>query len=50
MRIKKIVSTKRRLKTNRPNIQEIMIERAHEAAGDIDEVWDTYVSGDIKSK
>jgi len=35
--------------TNRPNIQEIMIERAHEAAGDIDEVWDTYVSGDIKA-
>ena len=35
--------------SNRPNIQEIMIERAHKAAGDIDEEWDNYVSGDIKA-
>jgi len=36
-------------KTNKPNIQEIMIERAHLSAGDIDSVWDEYLSGDIKS-
>ena len=36
-------------KANKPNIQEIMIERAHLAAGDIDSVWDEYLSGDIKS-
>ena len=36
-------------KTNKPNIQEIMIERAHLAAGDIDGLWDEYLSGDIKS-
>jgi len=36
-------------KTNKPNIQEIMIERAHMAAGEIDSVWDEYLSGDIKS-
>ena len=36
-------------KTNKPNIQEIMIERAHLAAGEIDSVWDEYLSGDIKS-
>ena len=36
-------------KTNKPNIQELMIERAHLSAGDIDSVWDEYLSGDIKS-
>ena len=36
-------------KANKPNIQEIMIERAHMAAGEIDSVWDEYLSGDIKS-
>jgi len=36
-------------KANRPNIQEIMIERAHLAGGDIDGVWDEYISGDIKA-
>jgi hypothetical protein len=36
-------------KTNKPNIQEIMIERAHLAGGDIDGLWDEYISGDIKS-
>lgn len=33
----------------RPNIQEIMIGKAHEAAGEIDEVWDKYLEGDIKA-
>jgi len=36
-------------KANRPNIQEIMIERAHLAGGDIDGLWDEYISGDIKA-
>jgi hypothetical protein len=36
-------------KSNKPNIQEIMIERAHFAGGDIDGVWDEYISGDIKA-
>ena len=36
-------------KPKRPNIQEIMIAKAHEAAGDIDAVWDKYLEGDIKA-
>ena len=36
-------------KPARPNIQEIMIGKAHEAAGEIDEVWDKYLEGDIKA-
>ena len=36
-------------KPKRPNIQEIMIDKAHEAAGDIDAVWDKYLDGDIKA-
>ena len=36
-------------KSNKPNIQEIMIERAHLAGGDIDGLWDEYISGDIKA-
>ena len=36
-------------KPKRPNIQEIMIAKAHEAAGDIDAVWDKYLDGDIKA-
>ena len=36
-------------KPNRPNIQEIMIAKAHEAAGEIDAVWDKYLEGDIKA-
>ena len=36
-------------KANKPNIQEIMIERAHLAGGDIDGVWDEYTNGDIKA-
>lgn len=33
----------------RPNIQEIMIGKAHEAAGDIDAIWDEYLQGDVKA-
>lgn len=36
-------------KPARPNIQEIMIAKAHEAGGEIDGIWDEYVSGDIKA-
>lgn len=36
-------------KPARPNIQEIMIGKAHEAAGEIDEVWDKYCEGDIRA-
>ena len=36
-------------KPNRPNIQEIMIAKAHDAAGEIDAMWDTYLEGDIKA-
>lgn len=36
-------------KPNRPNIQEIMIGKAHDAAGEIDEIWDKYLEGDIKA-
>ena len=36
-------------KPNRPNIQEIMIGKAHDAAGEIDAVWDEYLEGDIKA-
>ena len=36
-------------KPNRPNIQEIMIAKAHEAAAEIDAMWDTYLEGDIKA-
>ena len=36
-------------KVNKPNIQEIMIERAHEAGGDIEGVWDDYLNGDIRA-
>lgn len=36
-------------KPARPNIQEIMIGKAREAAGEIDEVWDKYLEGDIKA-
>ena len=36
-------------KPKRPNIQEIMIAKAHEAGGEIDGVWDDYVQGDIKA-
>jgi len=36
-------------KPNRPNIQEIMIGKAHDAAGEIDEIWDKYLEGTIKA-
>ena len=36
-------------KPNRPNIQEIMIGKAHEAGADIDGLWDEYTLGDIKA-
>lgn len=36
-------------KPKRPNIQEIMIAKAHEAGGEIDAVWDKYVEGTIKA-
>lgn len=36
-------------KPKRPNIQEIMIAKAHEAGADIDAVWDEYVEGTIKA-
>ena len=36
-------------KSNKPNIQEIMIERAHLAGGDIDGLWDEYIKGEIKA-
>lgn len=36
-------------KANKPNIQEIMIERAHLAGGDIDGLWDEYIKGEIKA-
>lgn len=36
-------------KVKRPNIQEIMIARAHEAGGEIDGLWDEYVQGPVKA-
>lgn len=36
-------------KPKRPNIQEIMIAKAHEAGGEIDGIWDEYISGPMKA-
>jgi len=36
-------------KPNRPNIQEIMIAKAHEAAAEIDAIWDKYCEGEMRA-
>lgn len=36
-------------KPKRPNIQEIMIAKAHEAGGEIDGLWDEYTQGEMKA-
>ena len=37
------------VKVARPNIQEIMIAKAHEAGGEIDGLWDEYLQGEVKA-
>lgn len=45
-----IVQTTEKPVTNRPNVQEIMREKTHEAGGELEGLWDEYIQGGCKKE
>lgn len=45
-----VVQTTEKPVTNRPNVQEIMREKTHEAGGELEGLWDEYIQGGCKKE